>query len=233
MNQGDLFSSRARVALADLAAGVSGFGSISRPELAQLSSMSPVQDIGPAAARTLRGLPEVKNQLQLQGLALKAFWEAFSASVELRPVAARLMVNPPLDLGVNLHDGVWMTLSTQSWLTGRYGISACAALPSGSVLPRDLAFKVSGEMPGYFDDVAIFWDHEVDPVGLAGWVVPGSTLTLCRPLPAVHAEWIRWIGLDFSFPAVIGALEASFKLSLVSRQVAGQVEHSIIGVEAK
>ena len=120
-----------------------------------------------------------------------------------------------------------MTLRTQTWLNGQYGITA------GSVLPRDVAFKVAGETQGYFDDVAIFWDHTIDPVSLAEWVIPGSTLTLCRPLPAVHAEWIRWMGLDFGFSGIISSLEAKFKLQLVGRQTNGQVEHSIIGLEAK
>jgi len=210
----NLFSSRARVAIADTDDGTICSDNAALREMV----MDGYSDV-PVSSRT-RLSNAIKNQDAFT--VLSVFWGIFQVDVARPDVSSRLAVNPFSDCSSHVY-----APATQA-----QGSTTLDSLDMSSIARQ----HVKGEVTGYFDDVTLYWDKGLtaqDYAHIVNLVAPGSTLTFVRPSWEAHAFWLGWCGIDASYRAFTEEVEKSFTLRSVSHEDDGDVDVSILGIESK
>jgi hypothetical protein len=221
----DYFLQRVGLGIADLARGSGKLKTVnlreSELELVQRASMAlEGEDI---SDDTLKLLKDAFATGPLGPKLLQAFWSQHQTTLS-QTQSTRLLVNPPVKLDPGASST--MTVSTQPWLNGRYGM-CLGKLPSAVE-----QMGVISENHGFFDDVVVFWDYGVDFEQLCRYLIPGSVLTLVRPNKELHGKWAAVAGLDLSFTRMLETIESHFGLKMVVSSSESHVHSVTLGVES-
>lgn len=225
----DYFLRRVDVKTADLARSAAGVRAVNassdRLMLIQRASMALDQaDVNDA---TLKLIDDAFSTGPLGPKLLKAFWSEHR--IALSPIAgSRLMINPPEGLDPGSPSPI--SVSTQPWLCGRYGL-CIPRLPTSVEM-----INVESENPGFFDDVSVFLDLGIDAEEASkfcNYVMPGSTVTMVRPNLKLHGRWMATADLDLSFSGLIERLEEQFNLKPLVQSGVEHVHSITLGIESK
>ncbi len=222
----NLFAARCLVALADASRNHRDVSVLSDPVAMAVKAANVslgISDVSPGTSLDIReaaGLPTDKAQ----GVLLRAFWrESIANGFRLHPpTGTRVMINPPAGLPL---DSASATLSCQDFLTGCYG-NRLKNGHSVSPISRMSMEQGPGGLPGFLDEVVIFWDRGVDINPVLECVASSTVVVLVSPDKTAdqNSVWMTWAEFDPSFSKIAVEFGKKFKTCHISTsKIAGAV----------